>query len=134
TARLLLDAESLPRYPTVLRTTPPLLTTNWLPALPKPSTSSSALPQSDPAPVTTATLLLLVGMRPTSPVLACTTPPLLTVNRLAAPLTPTRIESPMRQRALGLTSRTSLDLALGLRPITPWAELVSSALSESTSN
>src|SRR6267142_6847670 len=88
TAALLLDEESLPTYPTVFRTTPPLLTTNWLPALPKPSTRSFALLQSEPEPVTTATLLLPVATRPTSPTLACTTPPLLTVNWLAAPLRP----------------------------------------------
>src|SRR5262245_35576679 len=40
----------------------------------------------------------------------------------------------MNQRALGLSNRTSLDLAVALRPMFPLAELVRSALLERTSN
>src|SRR5215208_2531222 len=41
---------------------------------------------------------------------------------------------PTNQRALGLSNRTSLDLAVALRPIVPLPELVSRALLERISN
>src|SRR6266487_3790429 len=60
--------------------------------------------------------------------------PLLTTNWLNEPLLPRNSNPPIRQRALGLINRTSLDLAVVLRPMVPLPELVSSELSESTSS
>src|ERR1051325_6138581 len=68
------------------------------------------------------------------PKLSCTMAPLLTTNRLNAPLLPTlRNVPPTCQRALGLANRTSLDLAVVLKPMVPSPEFVSSALSDNTS-
>src|SRR5437016_641570 len=67
--------------------------------------------------------------------LSCTMAPLLTTNRLNAPLLPTlKNVPPTCQRALGLANRTSLDLAVVSKPMVPLPELVSSALSDNTSS
>ena len=84
--------------------------------------------------MTSATLLLLAMPLARMPSKFSTNAPLLTTSRLDAPLLPTKRWLPMRQRALALTSRTSLDLAVTLCPIRPRTEFVSSALLESTSN
>src|SRR5882724_1401831 len=59
-------------------TVAPLLATNWLPFPPSPSTKFTTLLQADPAPVTSARLLLLVAPEPMMPLLFATSPPLLT--------------------------------------------------------
>src|SRR2546430_614166 len=87
----------------------------------------------EPLPVTRTTLLPLAAKEPTVPALACTNAPLLTISVAFAPLLPTNSEPFINHRALLLTSRTSLDLAVGLRLMMPLAELVRSELSESTS-
>src|SRR4051812_12798393 len=60
--------------------------------------------------------------------------PLLTTNWLNEPLLPRNSKPPNCQRALGLTNRTSLDLAVGFRPMAPLPELVRNELLERTSN
>src|SRR5437763_17196792 len=60
--------------------------------------------------------------------------PLLTTNWLNEPLLPRNSNPPIRHLAVGLINRTSLDLAVALAPITTWAELVTSELSDKTSN
>src|SRR5437879_4907053 len=67
--------------------------------------------------------------------LSCTEAPLLTTNRLNAPLLLTfKKVPPTCQRALGLSNRTSLDLSVELRPMVPSAELVNNAFSDRISN
>src|ERR1051326_8823634 len=63
-----------------------------------------------------------------------TAAPLLTTKRLNEPLLPTLSRLPICQRAVGLSNRTSLDLAVVLRPMVPLTELLRKALSESTSS
>src|ERR1043166_8324554 len=114
-----------------------LLTTSWLLLLVLKKApemeNEPLLVQSEPGPVTSAELLLLAVRKPRLPLKSSSNAPLLTTRRLDAPLLPTKSEPPMRQRAVELMSRTSLDLAVELRPIVPLSELVSSAWSESTS-
>jgi len=116
------------------RSTPPSLTTSWLPPPTTPTARSVRLLQREPFPVTRAKLLLLPAFLPRKPVLLSRNAPLLTISRLKGPLLPTNSEPPMRQRPVELMSWTSLDLAVAVRPMIPFTELVSSALSESTSN
>src|SRR5215510_11744805 len=90
--------------------------------------------QTDPLPVTRAELLLLVPVKAKTAPAFSTDAPLLTTSRLEAPLLPTKKELPICQRAVGLSSRTSFDLAVAFRPIWPLSELVSRGLLDSTSN
>jgi hypothetical protein len=99
--------------------------------------TEAALLHNDPAPITSAKLLLLAAVSPMMTVFPRNAPttcaPLLITNRLNAPLLPTVSVEPICQRAVGLMSRTSLDLAVALRPITLRMELISDALSDSSS-
>src|SRR5690349_15383309 len=76
--------------PTLLATTPPSLTVNWFPPPEWPTRNSPLLFQREPAPVTTATLLLASGLKPRKPALLATTAPLLTTSWFPLPLLPTR--------------------------------------------
>src|SRR5207244_13411858 len=108
------------------RRMPPLLTTNWLPPPSSPSQNPSPLLHTEPESVTNARLLLAATFLPTMTKLSCTVAPPLTTNRLNAPLLPTlRNVPPTCQRALGLSNRTSLDLAVALKPMVAVPELVS---------
>src|ERR1043166_7507529 len=113
-----------------------LLTTSWLLLLVLKKApemeNEPLLVKSEPGPVTSAELLLLAVRKPRSPLKSSSNAPLLTTRRLDAPLLPTKSEPPMRQRAVELMSRTSLDLAVELRPMVPLSELVSGGLAEST--
>src|SRR6266576_2335800 len=60
--------------------------------------------------------------------------PLLTTNWLNEPLLPRNSNPPIRHLAVGLSNRTSLDLAVVFRPMVLLPELVSSELSDKTSN
>src|SRR5439155_1941456 len=115
-----------------------LLTTSWLLLLllkmAVEMENEPRLVQSEPGPVTSAELLLLTVVKPRLPLKSSSNAPLLTTSRLDAPLLPTKSEPPMTQRAVGRMSWTSLDLAVELRPMIPFTELVSSALSDSTSS
>src|SRR5436309_13860226 len=114
-------------------TPPPLLTIIWLLRPNQPTITFARLLQSDPLPVTSARLLLLWTPVARLPMLFSARAPLLTTNRLIAPLLPTDRSPPISQRALGLMSRTSFDLAAALRLMRPLTELVRRALSDRTS-
>src|ERR1051326_5543971 len=96
--------------------------------------TSPRLVQSDPLPVTSTRLLLLAARNASVPLLFSTYAPLLTTSRLNAPLLPAKSEPLMIHRAVGLTSRTSLDLDAAFSPMTPLSALISDALLEITSS
>src|SRR6266567_5016558 len=66
-------------------TVAPLLATNWLPLPPSPRKTPATLHHTEPEPVTSARLLLVVALEPMMPLLFATSPPLLTTSRLNAP-------------------------------------------------
>src|ERR1041385_2544136 len=96
-----------------------LLTTSWLLLLvlrkAPEMENEPLLVQSEPGPETSAELLLLAVRKTRLPLKSYSNAPLRTSRRLDAPLLPTKSEPPMRQRAVELMSRTSLDLAVELQ-------------------
>src|SRR5215212_5877447 len=130
---LLLALVEFPMIPWLHATVAPLLTTSRFPLPDWPTTTSDWLFQSEPVPLTTAMLLLALVEIPMVPWLSATCAPFLTSSLLNAPLMPTESDWSISQRAVALTSRTSLDLAVAFWPIWPTPVLVSRQLSASTS-
>src|ERR1041384_5582299 len=96
--------------------------------------SPSRLIQREPLPVTSAELLLLAELKANAAPAFSSEAPLLTTSRLEAPLFPKYKVLTICHVAVGLSSRTSFDLAVVLKPIWPLTELVSRALSPRTSS
>src|SRR5438552_5807619 len=102
----------------MLRTTPPLLTTNRL-ALPSSPKRRPALLHKDPEPVTTATLPVAPVLVAKVPALQNTVPPLLTINWLPTPERPMFKLPAFVQIEPGPVTKARLLLVNGPLPISP---------------
>src|ERR1041384_4851243 len=118
--RLFVDSGLKPRLTAFLaKTVPPLLMSKQLSAPCRPTTRMPVLLQVDPAPVTTATLLLAVNSPPRNPLPFRTKPPSVMYSKLPAPELPTVSVPLLLQTDTARVTTATLLLADEVKPRAP---------------